>query len=60
MPSRILDTFIMRASCFWLYPDFIFNRTKCGIIQKENAEYLHGFTNEVKRFHILIIIPTLN
>ncbi|XP_046746330.1 cytochrome P450 4C1-like [Diprion similis] len=33
----------------WLYPDFIFNRTRLGKDQEKNIKFLHGFVDNVIR-----------
>lgn len=38
---------VKRIVTFWLHPDFIYNRTKYGKLQKEYTEYMKSFTDEV-------------
>lgn len=45
--SRMCNLVLTRALSPWLWPNFIFHRTKHGKIQAESLAVIHGLTNKV-------------
>lgn len=43
---RIMDTLRKRLVYLWLRPDFIFERSAIGKLQKKCIEYVHNFTHK--------------
>lgn len=45
--NKTCEIAFTRMSNIWLYPDFIFYRTKLGEEFKSDVDYMNNFTNEV-------------